>query len=141
MSQVHAQPRVEEHPSDSLGQRAIVARRHEQARLAVLYDCLQTAHPRAHDRRTAGHGLEGDQSERFGERRNGADVRRRVVQRELFLPARSDERNVRFHPVLVDEPSQLEDLLRLGCVVARIERPAHDQKTDITSQIWVPLEQ
>src|SRR5438552_16835546 len=54
VSQVHAQPRVEEYPSDSLGQRALVAGRHAQARLAVLYDCLQTAHPPAPYRRTAG---------------------------------------------------------------------------------------
>jgi hypothetical protein len=102
---------------------------------------LQATDARADDRSAAGHRFERDQTERLGERRHGANVRSRVVEREIFLIQRADEVDVRLHAVLVYEPAQLLDLLGLGCVVLSVERTTDDEETDIAPEVGPPGEQ
>src|SRR5688572_14177160 len=122
VSKMHAKARVGENLFDRVRKRLIVSGGYEQARLAILDERLQATDARADDRSTAGHRFQRDQTERLGERRHGANVRSRVVEREISLIQRADEVYVRLHAVLVYEPAQLLDLLGLGCVVLRVER-------------------
>ena len=141
MREVHAQTVVREHRVDRLGQRGVVAGRHQQPRFAVLDERLEATDARADYRRPAGHRLERDEAERLGERRHRADVRGGVVERELLLVARPDEGDVRFHAVLVHEAPQLEDLLGLGSVVAGVEGATDDEEADVAAQVGVALEE
>src|SRR5207253_6562790 len=124
-----------------VSERLVIAGRHEESRLPVLDHRLQSADASADDRCAARHRLERHQSERLGERRYRAEVRGSVVESEIFLSPRADERDVRLEPVLVHEAPELEDLLGLWCVVAGVKGTADHEETDVAPHVGMTLKQ
>src|SRR5206468_3904424 len=139
--EMHPETGVEQDLGHGISEGLIVAGWHEKPRFAVLDDGLQSTDAGPDDGRAARHRFERDQPERFGQRRHRAQIRGRVVQGEILLPTRTHERHIRFEAVLVDEAAELEDLLRFGRIVARIEGAADHEKTDVASHFGVTLKE
>src|SRR5207248_8767400 len=69
-----------------------------------------------------------------------AEIRGVVEEREPRLILRADEVDGVLEAVLVHQPAELDDLLRLALRVGRVERTAHDEQADLPAQLGVGAE-